>query len=278
MVDDPSKRLWYRLTPHRFVIGLLIVECLLWLSKSALWLDKGWAVLIAIASVGVAVLLMLFWFAASLIFHRRFQFSIRSLLVLMLAVAIPCGWLAVEKERAKQQSNAVEEIKKLGGVVRYYWDIGYGGPYLPNAQPPGPTWLRNMLGVYFFADIRWVIFNDRQITDAGLDRLKSMTGLQMLWLINIKFTDAGLEHLQGLTQLQYLRLDYTQVTGVGLKNLKGLTHLRFLCLANSQVTDQGLEQAKGLTQLQELILDGTQVTDTGVKKLQQALPNCWISH
>ena len=31
-----------------------------------------------------------------LIFRWRFQFSIRSLLVLTVAVAVPCSWLAVE--------------------------------------------------------------------------------------------------------------------------------------------------------------------------------------
>jgi len=35
---------------------------------------------------------------------------------------------------------------------------------------------------------------------------------------------------------------------------------------------------KGLTNLEQLHLLGTKVTAGGVKKLQQALPNCDISH
>jgi hypothetical protein len=57
-----------------------------------------------------------------------------------------------------------------------------------------------------------------------------------------------------------------------------LTQLRRLDLDLNRVTDAGLEHLKGLTQLAQLALMGTDVTDAGVKKLQQALPNCEISH
>ncbi len=91
MADGRSKPRWYRLTPDRFVIGLLVVEGLLWLSERFQWFSfnehKGWTVLIGVAVVGAAFLLMLLWFIASLLFRWRFQFSIRSLLVLTIADA-----------------------------------------------------------------------------------------------------------------------------------------------------------------------------------------------
>ena len=37
MIDPIPKRRWYRLTPDRVVIGLLVVECLLWLSERFQW-------------------------------------------------------------------------------------------------------------------------------------------------------------------------------------------------------------------------------------------------
>src|SRR5271165_1162947 len=93
---EPQSRRWFRLTPGRFVLFLLAVEVLLWLSERFGWLGwhKGYAVVTALASVGVVMLLMLLWFALALIFRRRFQFSIRSLLVLVVAVAVPSSWLA----------------------------------------------------------------------------------------------------------------------------------------------------------------------------------------
>ena len=95
MTNPTAERRWYRLTPDRFVIGLLVVECLLWLSERFQWfpfnMHKGWTVLIAVAVVGAAFLLMLLWFIASLLVRWRF----RALLVLSIVMAMPCVWLVV---------------------------------------------------------------------------------------------------------------------------------------------------------------------------------------
>lgn len=90
--SQPTRR-WFHPTPDRLVLTLLAVEGLLWLSDRLGWptWHKGYTVLIAVASAAVAMLLMLGWLAASLAFRWRFQFGIRSLLVLVVAVAIPCS-------------------------------------------------------------------------------------------------------------------------------------------------------------------------------------------
>ena len=94
-------------TPGRFLIGLLAVEVLLWLSERFGWLGwhKGYAVLTGVAVVGVAMLLMGVWFAVALVLRRRFQFSIRSLLALVVIVAIPCSWLTSEMKKAGQRTG-----------------------------------------------------------------------------------------------------------------------------------------------------------------------------
>ena len=55
-VPKPSVR-WFHLTPDRVVLALLAVEGLLWLSERLGWLawHKGYAVLTAVASVGVVL-------------------------------------------------------------------------------------------------------------------------------------------------------------------------------------------------------------------------------
>jgi Leucine-rich repeat (LRR) protein len=58
----------------------------------------------------------------------------------------------------------------------------------------------------------------------------------------MKVTNAGLEHLKGLTGLQYLDLSFTKVTDAGLVYLKGLTELQYLDLWATQVTEAGVEQ------------------------------------
>ena len=136
---------------------LLAVEVLLWLSDRFGWLGwhKGYAVLTGVAVVGVAMLLMLVWFAVALVFRRRFQFSIRSLLVLVVVVALPCSWLAAEMKKAKEQEKLVEAIRNLKKSLPYYtascvtydYELDSECDLLPDPQPREPMWLRNLLGM-----------------------------------------------------------------------------------------------------------------------------------
>ena len=108
MIDTtPTRVRWLHPTPGRFVLALLAVEVLLWLSERFGWLGwhKGYAVLTGVAVVGVAMVLVLVWFGVAVVFWRRFQFSLRSLLVLVVVVALPCSWLGVEMRTARRQKE-----------------------------------------------------------------------------------------------------------------------------------------------------------------------------
>jgi hypothetical protein len=279
-VLKPSVR-WHHPTPDRLIVGLLAVEGLLWLSDHLGWpaWHKGYAVLAAVATVAVALLAMSLWFALALFFRWRFQFSIRSLLVLVVVVAVPCDWLEVEVEWAREQREAREAIVRLGGRGGYDVYIHQSG----NSVPPGPPWLRNLLGEDFFVTVAEVTFTNSSsvtddITDTGLKYIEGLTQLYSLSLIGTRITDAGLQHLKRLTQLRILSLIGTRITDTGLQHLEGLTHLQELYLDGTKITDAGLQHVKGLTQLRTLGLTGTKVTDESVEKLQQALPNCRIHH
>ena len=142
MVDAPvPKPRWYHLTPDRAVLGLLAVEGFLLLSEWCQWFafnrHKGHTVLIAGAVVGVVFLLMLFWFLAALLFRLRFQFSIRSLLVLAGVVAIPFSWLATEMKGARKQREAVEATEKAGGSVYYDYEFDPSDDWIPAPHHQG---------------------------------------------------------------------------------------------------------------------------------------------
>ena len=163
MADSVPKPRWYRLTPDRFVIGLLIVECLLWLSERFQWFSfnahKGWTVLIAVAAVGATILLMLLSLVIALVFRWRFQFSIRSLLVMVVIAALPFSWLTVEMREAREQKEAVKQIK-----VTFDWQVGPNAFILPNAQPAEPAFLRTLLTDDFFHDVvQASLHNDAQV-------------------------------------------------------------------------------------------------------------------
>ena len=304
-----SRPRWYRPTPGRLLPVLLAVEGFLWLSERFRWFpfnqQKGWTVLIAIASVGVFLLLMLGWFFLALIFRLRFQFSILSLLLLMVVVAIPCSWLATEIKWAQEQREVVAEIARVGRGVEYDWQTDSQGVYRPNAKPPAPAWLRRLLGDDLFATVteaytdieggytpiiigplprekvtdalverleglrqlRRLDLYGADVSDAGMEHFKRLTQLQSLGLSGTKITDAGLECVEGLTQLQSLALNFTIVTDAGLKHLEGLRQLKTLGLSGTKITDAGLEYLKGLTRLKVLYLRNTRVTGTGLERL-----------
>jgi len=226
--------------------------------------------------------------------RRRFQFSLRTLLLAVLVVSLPCSWFAVRMERAKRQREAVDAIEKA------WCDITYDDRLSNSAEPPVPQWARSLLGDDFFFDVVQVRciggnFSDdeaghlealtnvtflelggTQITDAGLEHLEGLASLDHLTLYSTSVTDTGLEHLEGLASLVTLHLARTRVTETGLEHLEGLTNLTDLNISYTPVTDAGLEHLKGLAKLEKLNLTDTQVTPEGVKNIQRALPECDI--
>ena len=49
--------------------------------------------------------------------RRWLQFSLRTMLVLMLVLGVAFGWFAYKVEQARAQREAVEAIEKLGGYM-----------------------------------------------------------------------------------------------------------------------------------------------------------------
>jgi len=234
--------------------------------------------------------------------RRWFQYSLRTLLLLMLLASIGMSWFAVKMQRARRQREAVEAIEKLGGWVRFDYQVNQSIVLAssPPPQPPGPEWLRRVLGDDFFAKVVSADLHNTQATDAWLEHLDGLPHLQQLNLMGTPVSDAGVQHVERLGELRVLSLDSTQVTDAGLDRLRGLGQLQLLLLCNTKITDAGLMRLKGLRQLQSLWLYGTsvtdaglehlkelshlqhlelsrtQVTDEGVKRFQHVMPNCRI--
>ncbi|NQU23447.1 MAG: hypothetical protein HQ567_19370, partial [Candidatus Nealsonbacteria bacterium] len=117
--SQPPKRRWYHPTPDRFLVVLLPILGLLFLSERFRWFEfnehKNWTVLIAVAAVCLAVLLLLLWLGVSLVSRLRFQFSVRSLLLFVAVVAVVCSWFSVRVRQARRQREVVAAIEKDGG-------------------------------------------------------------------------------------------------------------------------------------------------------------------
>ncbi len=125
-MDETAKsrrRRWFHLTPERLLVALLPVWGVLFLCEHFHWLSKGYSVLLALASMGVAVLVLLLWFACSVVFRRRFQYSLRTLMLVMTLACLGMSWLGVEMQRTKRQREVVDTMTKLGGSVIYDYQI-----------------------------------------------------------------------------------------------------------------------------------------------------------
>jgi hypothetical protein len=285
MTAEKPQRQLIRPTPAWLIYALLVVEGLLRLSERYSWFwfneKKGWTVLIAVAMVGVMTILMLLWFFASLVFRRRFQFSIRSLLVLTVALAPPCSWLAMEMKKAREPHAAVAAIEELGGVVSYDFQVADHG-MSSTAEAPQWKWLRKLLGDDFFNDVIEVGIDETgdrknvtdddleclsalpqlkglsfgfcpKVTDAGMVHLKGLTKLKSLSLFCSNITDAGLKPIERLTQLEDLQV-FCILSDVGLEYLKRLKRLKTLNISCRHLIGEGFIHLKGLTQLQALEL------------------------
>ncbi|NQU24227.1 MAG: hypothetical protein HQ567_23340 [Candidatus Nealsonbacteria bacterium] len=182
--------------------------------------------------------------------RRWYQYSLRTLFVLVTLVAMACSWYAYEMRKAAERRAAVAEIIERGGSVAYY---GAAHPF--RGKPPRWfSWLRKLHGDEHLGNVLIVRFDGTQVTDAGLVHLKSLPNIEAIDLLDTRVTDAGLAHLKSLRSLQWLRFDGTEVSDAGLVHLEDLTDLEAVYLRAMQVTNEG------------------------VKKLQEALPNCQIYH
>ena len=247
-MDAPTQTRRFHLTPGRFVLALLVVEMLLWLSDRFGWVGwhKGYAVVTAVAAVSVGLLVMLAWFGVAVVFRRTFQFSLRTLLVLAVVVALPCSWMAAEIRAARTQKKAVEAVAKSEGNIGYNYDYEHMDEL---REPWDRVWLRERLGRDFL-DVP-VAAGFR--SDEAMEHLSDLNGLTWVALIGMDVTDARLQRLERLPQLRRLDLVNTEISGTGLEHLKRLSDLRCLYFVH------------------------THVTDAGVAKLQKALPNCKIT-
>ena len=168
---------------------------------------------------------------------RWLQFSLRTLFVV---VTVFCIWMGFTAKRARDQRLAVEVLLELGGTVAYEHEVdGEGNIYdeigvsfsgiirfvpilqpIKRPAPPGPEWLRQLMGDEFFYSVAIIRLNKSQVNDLSLAAIRRLPNLNTLVLIGPEITYAELVQLEGLTNLQTLDLRFIKVTGEGVFNLQ----------------------------------------------------------
>jgi len=198
--------------------------------------------------------------------RRLLRFSLRALLLLMILVCVTLGWKIVQ---VRKQRAVVAWVQESGGNVLYDYESYVDGWPQDNPRPPGPEFLRKLLGDDFFSNVTYIEISEEELSD--VTPLAGLASLIWLGLDNTRVSDVM--PLAGLTSLSFLYLENTQISDV--TPLARLTSLEELDLRYTQVSD--VTPLAGLTLLQELNLDNTQISEDDYKMLQEALPNCIIS-
>src|SRR5215510_2677141 len=117
-----------------------------------------------------------------LVAGRWLRFSLRTFLLLCVALAIGLGWLGNLLVRVRHQRQIVARIQAAGGDVRYDYELVWERVDNRNRHkpPPGPKLLRWLLGDDAFAYIEYVHFNyNSRFTDADLKPLAELPRLRM---------------------------------------------------------------------------------------------------
>jgi hypothetical protein len=177
---------------------------------------------------------------------RRFQFSLRGLLVMMAITVIACAAIANKIEAKRCEREAIKLIKAGQGRVMCAWERDdvflVWSMKSQRGEPPGWRWCRMLLGDDFFASV-YSIHCGNLVSDADLERIATMIDAEKIEINSYSNRSDG-----------------------------------FSMQENNTVTDAGLFHLKRLTGLKELVINGCSgVTDAGIVALKKALPKCQIT-
>jgi Leucine Rich repeat len=247
--------------------ALVIWELLLALASGCGWfglgIPKGWGSLFCAATAGAALLAMALWLVAAVVGHWRFQFQVISLMLLVLAIAIPCGWLTRDARQAARQHEIVARAGLLRCGIFYDYNLSPSGEVqFVSGVPPGATFLDQWFGRDFFHHV----VGAQPKTDAALLSLQEFSGIRRLYGDNSELTNEGLKALPSFQQLEWLDLrDAPRIGDAGLRHLQGLRRLKGLLLRRTDASDIGMAYLDDLKDLEVLDLGMTRVTNDGMK-------------
>ncbi len=215
--------------------------------------------------------------------RRWFQFSLRTLVVVMLLVSLVLGYWGYARRRAQRQWEAVRAIREAGGTVRddnMYW------PHPNNS----PTWQRR-LGIEcpeaFHVDVtlsegsgKEIMPHLRQLRelkdirldgdwldDEGMKALFDSSNLTNLEIASDQITDTGILSIAGNKKLQTLSLSGKQLTDRGMAVVAQLPEVVFLELKLANATGEGLMHLRNHPQLKSLTISGAMASDAGFEHL-----------
>src|SRR5207237_1358568 len=151
--------------------------------------------------------------------RRRWgQFSLRTLMIVLMIAAIPCAWVGRRISRHQRQVRAADAVAELGGHA-YFSDVCYedGTPHMSPQENESPSWLTSLL------------------RSAGFDRTYNVVHVDFRSGPNkSRITDGDLAILADFPELMYVDLSDTNITDAALRSVASLKNLQTLVLRRTQ--------------------------------------------
>ena len=237
---------------------------------------------------------------------RRYQFSLRTLLLAVLLISVPLSWLGAQLDKLRREERAIGAFRELGARV-FLADPAYGPFEHAFWQGRPPHWLRRLSGAKQPHSIRWTLDSPspddlRRLPNISVKRLDVfLSGLvddeclvELSRFDNVTVTANNVfgridrarfpfvgQSFSGeveLAKLDALRLADRHATDRFLERLRGRVNPRELTISStffqrSEVTDAGLEHLEAMSNLRRICISpASNITDAGLKHLAK-LPN-----
>ena len=98
-----------------------------------------------------------------------------TLLAMLVLVAVLSVLMAWKTNQVRQQRKAIARVRELGGAVVYDYQYHYVStkPIIEyGAMPPGPRWLRDLVGVDYFSSPHFVYLQTTTVADKEIAELQ----------------------------------------------------------------------------------------------------------
>jgi len=222
------------------------------------------------------------------------RFTLRSLVIFLCLLCVLFGYVGVHLRRQQLRGDQIEDVLRNGGEVAFHYNWSYGNRgdgAEASAKPPGPLWLRRLLGNHAFSDVAALtipstskvdlrqlartcpsivalVIHEREMSVEEWHSISMLAHLRQLTVHGIRLGE-GVPYIARITTLEAMGAESSGVNDRDVRDLVKLRNLRVLNLRNTRITDVGIQHLCGLASLTDLDLAYTRVSDSGIEKLAQ---------
>jgi Leucine-rich repeat (LRR) protein len=200
------------------------------------------------------------------------RFSIRVLLVIFALLGILLG---MHVNRARNQARVAGQLNS-GIIYRHQWPPG--GRLDRNAEPPGPKWLRDLIGDHYFQTLH--IIEGGHPDEKLLADIGRLHGLEQIIIHANRLTDPdALRNIRNCRTLESVSVIYgKKLKRVNLSCLGNLPRLHSLRLDSLKIDDDEIENIAAVKSLRKLTIKQTLITKEGVDRLAVLRPDIAIDY